>query len=242
MMPRPSINGRAPASAPHRPARSAVAHVKARPPGRFVSVEALRGWVTASRSNARLWTDANWQRRHALEAVDLARLGLLPDEAAMRAALRYPVAVTPYFLSLVDWDNPRDPIRLQWLPDGRETMRLFSDAEEDPFSEALRGPFPGLVHRFADRILLMVSTDCAIRCRHCTRKNRLDAATALPPTARAMAQVVDYIGAMPDVREWAERYRDHGLVVIGVHAPEFAFDGDTTGGPVWQRPQSLTAR
>ena len=164
-------------------------------------MEALRGWVTASRSNARLWTDANWQRRHALEAVDLARLGLLPDEAAMRAALRYPVAVTPYFLSLVDWDNPRDPIRLQWLPDGRETMRLFSDAEEDPFSEALRGPFPGLVHRFADRILLMVSTDCAIRCRHCTRKNRLDAATALPPTARAMAQVVDYIGAMPDVRE-----------------------------------------
>lgn len=205
-MPRPSRQGGG--AAPRRaapPRRRAGADQPRRPlarvPGRFATIERLRRWLAESRARTACWSQAGWQQRQSLEAVDLARLGLLPDEAAMRAALRYPVKVPPYVLSLVDWDDPRDPIRLQWLPDGRELMRLCSDASDDPFGEAQQGPFPGMVHRFPDRVLLMVSTCCATRCRHCTRKNRLDEAVALPPTARMLAQVADYIRGAPGVRE-----------------------------------------
>jgi lysine 2,3-aminomutase len=170
-------------------------------PGRFASLAALKVWIDASRRLPKRWESAGWQQRNQLQAVDLARLGLLVDEASMRAALRYPVSVTPYFLSLVKWDDPLDPIRKQWVPDGREMMRLFSDAQEDPFQESTRSPFPGLVHRFPDRVLLMISKDCATRCRHCTRKNRLDDAVVLPPLAGVIAGVARYIKALPEVRE-----------------------------------------
>lgn len=170
-------------------------------PGRFASAEALKVWVAASRRDARRWEDAAWQQRNCLSAVDLARLGLLPDEGAMRAALRYPVAVTPYYLALADWSNPRDPVMRQWLPDGREMMRLCSDAREDPFGEEARSPLPGLIHRFPDRVLLMVSRACATRCRHCTRKNRLDAAALLPATAAGIGAATAYLRAHPGVHE-----------------------------------------
>ena len=169
--------------------------------GRFASADALKAWVAASRRNARRWEDAAWQQRNRLSAVDFARLGLLQDEGALRAALRYPALVTPYYLSLADWSDPCDPIRRQWLPDGREMMRLCSDAREDPFEEAAHAPLPGLVHRFSDRVLLMVSRTCATRCRHCTRKNRLDAAALLPATAAGIGTVTDYLAAHPGVHE-----------------------------------------
>ena len=169
--------------------------------GRFASVDALKAWIEASRRNVRQWEDAAWQQRNGLSAVDLARLDLLKDEGALRAALRYPAAVTPYYLSLADWSNPRDPILRQWLPDGREMMRLCSDAREDPFHESAHAPLPGLVHRFPDRVLLMVSRTCAARCRHCTRKNRLDAADLLPATAAGIGAVTAYLESHPGVHE-----------------------------------------
>ena len=119
----------------------------------------------------------------------------------MLAAFRYPVGVPPYLLTLVDWDDPDDPIRRQWQPDGRELMRLSSDASEDPFGEHNSTSLPGLVQRFPDRLLLMVSATCAVRCRHCTRKNQLDQAPVLSPTAATLRRVADYITARPAVRE-----------------------------------------
>ena len=169
--------------------------------GRFASVDALKAWIEASRRNSRQWEDAAWQRRNGLSAVDLARLDLLKDESALRASLRYPAVVTPYYLSLADWSNPRDPILRQCLPDGREMMRLCSDAREDPFDEETLSPLPGLVHRFPDRVLLMVSRTCATRCRHCTRKNRLDSTDVLPATAAGFKAVTDYLQAHPGVHE-----------------------------------------
>ncbi|MDD5705540.1 MAG: KamA family radical SAM protein [Kiritimatiellae bacterium] len=183
-------------------AATAPARRRALPPtpGRFASLDGLRTWLKVSRGERALWQDWRWQLRHALEAVDIARLGLLADEASMRAAVRYPVRVTPYFLSLVDWNDPADPIRRQWLPDGRELARLCSDAREDPFEEETRAPLPGLVHRFPDRVLIMAANACAMRCRHCTRKNTLGR-MGVVGSREDLRRVLEHIAAHPEVHE-----------------------------------------
>jgi lysine 2,3-aminomutase len=170
------------------------------PAGRFASLGALQKWLAASQRDRVRWHDWRWQLRHACEAVDLAGLGLLPDEASLRVAVRYPPRVTPYFLSLTRWDDPTDPLRRQWLPDGRELARLCSDARDDPFAETAHAPFPGLVHRFPDRLLIMAATDCATRCRHCTRKNTLAQSHALDGHSD-LAALLSHIRAHPEVHE-----------------------------------------
>lgn len=170
------------------------------PSGRFSSLAALQEWLAASRRDRACWLDWRWQLRHALEAVDLARLALLPEEADLRAAVRYPPRVTPYFLALTRWDDPADPLRRQWLPAGRELARLCSDARDDPFAETAHAPLPGLVHRFPDRLLVMAATDCATRCRHCTRKNTLAQAHALNGRGE-LAALLAHLRAHPEIHE-----------------------------------------
>ena len=95
---------------------------------------------------------------------------------------RYPFRATPYYLDLIRTPGPSDPVWLQCIPrldecsaDGAE-----EGLEEDPFSETGRpGVPPGVVHRFSDRVLLSVSSRCAMYCRHCTRKNTLHRSTPL---------------------------------------------------------------
>ncbi len=133
-------------------------------------------------------------------SVDMVRLGWLREEPALRASVRYEARVTPYVLSLTDFNEARDPLLRQWLPDGREMARLFSDASDDPFGELGSTPVPGLVHRFPDRVLVMVSRGCAMRCRHCTRKNTLEASPVVKGRA-ALSAAVKYVREHAEVRE-----------------------------------------
>jgi len=161
-------------------------------------VAALRRWLDASRQ-APAWSDWTWQMRHALDAVDLARLGLLQNDAAAEAAIRYPVCVTPYYLDAGDAADPADPLRRQWLPDAGECDAAPGDSA-DPFGEAGSTPVPGVVHRFPDRVLVLTSARCAVRCRHCTRKNALEGC-AVVRRASDVRAAVDYVRAHPAVRE-----------------------------------------
>lgn len=161
--------------------------------------EPLRAWLAAQRRDARQWGDWRWQLRHALDAADLIRLGLLTTPADRRAATRYAVRLSPYWLSLANWEDPDDPILRQALPDGRELV-THEGERRDPFAESRRAPLPGVCHRFADRVLILATTACAMRCRHCTRKNTLGA----PPdttSAPALRAIIAYLGAHPRVRE-----------------------------------------
>lgn len=167
-------------------------------PGRFGSVAELLEWLERVRKNKN-WSDWHWQVRNSLGAVDLARLGLLQQPDAAEAALRYAVGVTPYYLAIGDLTNEKDPVVRQWLPCGEECA-LANGGVRDPFGEAGSTPLPGVVHRFADRVLVMTSDRCAVRCRHCTRKNAMDGLPLTHSVAELQA-AVDYVSAHSKVRE-----------------------------------------
>ena len=119
------------------------------------------------------WRDWRWQLKHSVTSLgqlkELTPLGdaeLVPLE--MVAAV-YPVRITPYYLSLIDWADPADPIRLQALPDPRE-MLAYPNLKPDPLQEEAHSPLPWVVHRYPDRVLLIVNNFCPVLCRFCTRK------------------------------------------------------------------------
>ncbi len=90
--------------------------------------------------------------------------------ACAEVAARYPLKITPYYMDLAVWGDPTDPILAQCLPDARE---LNDGLDADPFEEEGSTGIAGLVQRYPDRALLVTTRDCAVRCRHCTRKNLL---------------------------------------------------------------------
>ena len=132
------------------------------------SVSAHRPW------NART---APWKEQVRSRLVDVdsivqffeGRLRLRADalEGMRRAAAAYPVATTPYYLSLADPEDPRDPILAQVLPDPAEAAE---GGEPDPFQELELEIAPGVVHRYPDRALFLLTNYCSTLCRHCMRK------------------------------------------------------------------------
>lgn len=118
------------------------------------------------------WCDPVWQLRHSFCTAEQLRsvLSLTPEEeeALQQAGHRLAVRVTPYFLSLIDPQNPRDPLRLQVIPRGGELLR-YPEEMEDPCGEDQDMRVPGLVHRYPDRVLLLCTDRCATYCRYCTR-------------------------------------------------------------------------
>lgn len=151
------------------------------------------------------WNDWRWQWRNRVEGEEgLIRLLTQHDQTFDRTALRRVVAryrfcAVPYVLDRIDWHNENDPVRCQCIPDGRE---LADDpaGTEDPFEETMRSGVPGLVHRFPDRVLIVVNTVCAMYCRHCTRKNTLEQ-PSMQSRQPSFSEAVDYIAARPGVRE-----------------------------------------
>jgi len=135
------------------------------------------------------WGDWRWQLRHRV--VD-------PGALAGDVSARYPCAITPYYLSLADWHLPSDPIRIQCCPDSREVAE--EDYDHDPFHEHGSTPVSGLVHRFPDRALIVATADCAVYCRHCTRKNTLRELGG-HPSERRFAPMLDYIRSHREIRE-----------------------------------------
>jgi len=83
--------------------------------------------------------------------------------------MRYPLSITPYYLSLIDPNDPDDPVRKQAIPSALE-MTMGSTGLEDPLDEKRDTMVPGLVHRYPDRVLMVLTDICPMFCRHCTRK------------------------------------------------------------------------
>ncbi len=151
--------------------------------------------------SGRDWNDWRWQVRRSLDGPALlAFLGRAPDPAARArwAALlrRYPARVTPYYLALADPGDPADPILRQCLPDLAE----FEAAAADPLGERRHETVPGLVCRYPDRALALATSDCAVYCRHCTRKN-FWAGRRLAPSPARWRRLARAVARMPGVRE-----------------------------------------
>ena len=120
------------------------------------------------------WNDWHWQISHRASTLnDLQEYGIaLTDleKKGIEVTLgRLRMAVTPYYLSLIDLDDPYDPIRKQAIPTIDELYFAPYEAA-DPLAEDDYSPCPGLTHRYPDRALLLVTDQCAMYCRHCTRR------------------------------------------------------------------------
>lgn len=157
-------------------------------------------WANVQTSD---WDDWRWQQAHRLRrrAQIEATIGLSPGERdafdACDSAFR--VAITPYYASLMEADNPNCPIRLQALPRHEELVRYDFELD-DPLGEDAVNVAPGIAHRYPDRVLFYVTHNCPVYCRHCTRKRKV----ADPTTMSSVDQIeagLDYIRRTPAVRD-----------------------------------------
>ncbi len=149
------------------------------------------------------WNDWKWQFRHRITSIEQlnAFIPLTPEESARLKLVtaRYPMAITPYYLSLIDPDDPDDPVRRQAVP-AFEEVTLGCLGMEDPLGEKEDSIVPGLVHRYPDRVLMVLTDICPMLCRHCTRKRewRHGAWTRTDTEIEAM---LDYLRRTPAVRD-----------------------------------------
>lgn len=148
------------------------------------------------------WNDWRWQLSHRLNSVEeLSQVLELTDEEieGLSAPDKFRVDVTPYFATLMDPTDPRCPVRRQVMPLGRE-LRAFTSMMEDSLAEDAHSPVPGLVHRYPDRVLMLVTTQCASYCRYCTRSRIVGDSSANFSRQEHEAQL-DYIRRTPQIRD-----------------------------------------
>ena len=119
------------------------------------------------------WNDWKWQFRNRITSIErLSQLMSLSTEEQAQIRLvirRYPLSITPYYLSLINPDDPDDPVRKQAIPSIME-IAMSAMGFEDPLAEKEDSKVPGLVQRYPDRALMVLTDICPMLCRHCTRK------------------------------------------------------------------------
>ena len=153
--------------------------------------------------NQERWNDWRWQMRHRLTKLEhfqkLLRLSTTEEQGLLIAPEKFAVAVTPYFASLLDPEDPLCPLRLQVIP--RQEELIVSPADMvDPCGEDNDTPVPGIVHRYPDRVLLLALDSCAAYCRYCTR-SRLVSQGEMYPVTRRLDAIAAYLEEHTEIRD-----------------------------------------
>ena len=148
------------------------------------------------------WNDWRWQLAHRLNSVDdFEKVFRLTDSErkALGTSGLFRVDVTPYYVSRINPDDPDDPIRKQIIPTAGE-IDVFTGMMEDSLAEDRHSPVPGLVHRYPDRVLMLVTTQCASYCRYCTRARIVGDPNQTFSRSEFDAQI-EYLKNTPQVRD-----------------------------------------
>jgi len=148
------------------------------------------------------WNNWRWQLSNRINTVEEFEKVLPLTESerrALSAANLFRVDITPYFISLIDPNDPDDPVRKQVVPTDAELVP-FTAMMEDSLAEDRHSPVPGLVHRYPDRVLMLVTTQCASYCRYCTRSRIVGDPSATFSRAEFEMQL-DYLQRTPQVRD-----------------------------------------
>ena len=148
------------------------------------------------------WNDWRWQLSHRLNTVEEINKIITLTESetkALSAPGLFRVDITPYFISLIRPDDPNDPVRKQIIPTAAE-MVPFTAMMEDSLAEDRHSPVPGLVHRYPDRVLMLVTTQCASYCRYCTRSRIVGDPSATFSKSEFEMQI-EYIKRTPQIRD-----------------------------------------
>ncbi|MCC0003588.1 MAG: lysine-2,3-aminomutase-like protein [Methylobacteriaceae bacterium] len=134
---------------------------------------------------------------------DFVAAGLIASEQAeafARLSARYSAAMTGHLASLVDANDPADPIARQFVPDPRE-LETTPQERADPIGDDAHSPCEGLVHRYPDRVLLKLVSACPVYCRFCFRRETVGAAKGGMLAPEKLAAALDYIRARPQIWE-----------------------------------------
>ncbi len=149
------------------------------------------------------WNDWKWQVRNRIETLDelkkYIKLTTEEEEGVRNALTTLRMAITPYYLSLIDPNDPNDPVRRQCIPTGAETHIAAADLL-DPLHEDEDSPTPGLTHRYPDRVLFLITDMCSMYCRHCTRRRFAGQKDDESPSER-IEKALEYIEKTVEVRD-----------------------------------------
>jgi lysine 2,3-aminomutase len=151
------------------------------------------------------WNDWRWQRGHSIRTTD-ELAALLPLGEAEIVALKaleskYRTAIPPYYFSLIDVDNPQDPIRLQSVPSSKEEINVSGVEFDDPLEEDLDSPVAGVTHRYPDRALLITTPVCSMYCRFCTRKRVTMDREGWDAPSRDEQRMIEYVRGTKSIRD-----------------------------------------
>jgi len=147
------------------------------------------------------WEDWRWQLSHRISDVDTLS-AIFPMSEIYKQEIKkvgriYRWAVSPYYLSLMDFENSEDPIFLQGIPKIEE---LDEQGEEDPMGEAFTSPAPCITRRYPDRLIINVTNICGMYCRHCQRRRNIGE-NDVHKDRKSLTAALDYIRANPEIRD-----------------------------------------
>jgi lysine 2,3-aminomutase len=150
------------------------------------------------------WNDWRWQLRHRIRhPAGLERAFDLTDDeksAVARIGGHLPVGITPYYAALIDPNDPHDPLRRTMVPLKGEFIQGPGEAD-DPLAEDAYMPVPGLVHRYPDRVLFLVTNFCATYCRYCTRARLVGKTGEYHFNTQQYEAALGYIRGNPSIRD-----------------------------------------
>lgn len=149
------------------------------------------------------WNDWMWQLTNTIRTLDDLKkvVNLTPDEeeGVKISTKTIPLNITPYYASLMNPEDPRCPIRMQSVPLSAEINKTKYDLE-DPLYEDEDSPVPGLTHRYPDRVLFLVTNQCSMYCRYCTRR-RFSGQVGMGVPKKQLDVAIDYIRETPEIRD-----------------------------------------
>lgn len=150
------------------------------------------------------WEDWRWQMKNRITRIEQINqvVNLTPDEeeGLKNAKGRMAMAVTPYWATLIDPDDPNCPIRRQCVPTASE-FKVGPYEMTDPCGEDNDSPAPHLVHRYPDRVLLLATDACAMYCRHCTRRRLVGNEEQCDNSASRWDKAIEYIRSNKKIRD-----------------------------------------
>ena len=150
------------------------------------------------------WNNWRWQNQNRIRSLEqLERFVRVTDEereSILRHSGPLPIGLTPYYMSLVDPEDAQQALRRTVIPTLSE-FKLTAGEEDDPLGEDHSSPVPGLVHRYPDRVLLLVTNFCSVYCRYCTRARLVGASGERALKKADIERALDYIRATPAVRD-----------------------------------------
>ncbi|MBL6664716.1 MAG: KamA family radical SAM protein [Rickettsiales bacterium] len=174
---------------------------------RFVASEKSRKFLKECYPKATLsdWNNWKWQVRNRIRKLDdLSRMIDLTDDEKQSVEKRtgnLPIAITPYYASLLSKDDPQQPLRKTHIPLGGEFVQSIGE-DPDPLSEDNSTATPGLVHRYPDRVLFLTTGFCSTYCRYCTRSRMVGETNGeCSFNVNQWEKSVQYIEANPHIRD-----------------------------------------